>query len=159
MPQQTAQQGTRQNLWQLLWKDPQNYIPNPEAFSKVAEERAMEISKDGKDERGNPKRNKTSQLRKFYDELFKLNQRAKMPGINWDTILPHVHMLIAKVAYAKGRDLVTDSFVSMLKDLLSKVEHKEQLHVVTSFLEAFMAFYNGIVQEINKEGGDEAYSH
>jgi CRISPR-associated protein Csm2 len=141
MPQQAAQHGTSQNLWQILWKDSQNYIPNPEAFSKVAEEWARKISEEGKDDRGNAKRNKTSQLRKFYDELFKLNQRARMPEINWDTILPHVHMLIAKVAYAKGRDLVTDKFVSMLKDLLSQVKHKEQLHVVASFLEAFMAFY------------------
>lgn len=122
------------DLWKKLWKDEGKNLLNPEAFSKTAEEWASEVSKDGK-------RNKTSQIRKFYDELFKLNQRARMQGSNWDAILPHVHMLIAKAAYAKGRDLVTDSFVDGLKTMLSEIKTKEHLHAVTSFLEAFMAFY------------------
>lgn len=122
------------DLWKNLWKDEGKNLLNPEAFSKTAEKWASEVSKDGK-------RNKTSQIRKFYDELFKLNQRARMQGSNWDAILPHVHMLIAKAAYAKGRDLVTDSFVEGLKAMLSEIKTKEHLHAVTSFLEAFMAFY------------------
>jgi CRISPR-associated protein Csm2 len=129
------------SLWKLLWKDAQNYVPNPEAFSKVAEDWAIKVSGYGQEQSQAQKQNKTSQLRKFYDELFKLNQRAKMEGSNWDTILPHIHMLIAKVAYAKGRGLVSDSFVLGLKDLLSNIKQKEHLHVVTSFLESFMAFY------------------
>lgn len=127
--------------WEDLWKDEGKNLLNPEAFSKIAEEWAKKISDEGKDEKGNAKRNKTSQIRKFYDELFKLNQRARMQGSNWDAILPHVHMLIAKAAYAKGRDLVTDSFVEGLKTMLSEIKTKEHLHAVTSFLEAFMAFY------------------
>ncbi|MEJ5299603.1 MAG: type III-A CRISPR-associated protein Csm2 [Thermodesulforhabdaceae bacterium] len=125
------------SLWKELWKDEKTNLVNPEAFSKIAEEWAKKIS--GEDQ--NQRKNKTSQLRKFYDEIFKLNQRARAQESNWDEILPYVHLVIAKAAYAKGRGLVTDSFVNELKEMLSNVKTREHLHAVTTFLEAFMAFY------------------
>ncbi len=131
---------TVRNLWKALWKDEKSNLVNPEAFSKIAEKWAKEVSEEGM-ERGRAKRNKATQIRKYYDELFKLNQRARMQGSEWEAILPHVHMLIAKAAYAKGRDLVTDSFVDGLRDMISGVQTREHLQAVTSFMEAFMAFY------------------
>ncbi len=93
------------------------------------------------------KKNKSSQLRKFYDELFKLNQLAKADKESWDIILPQVHMIIAKAAYAKGRGLITDDFLIPLKQLIEAVERPD-LNTVVSFLEAFTGFHSSI-EKIN----------
>ncbi len=116
----------------MLWKDWEKNIPNPEAFSEKVEKLAKQVS----EQRG---KNKSSQLRKFYDELFKLNQLAKSE--NWDVILPQVHMVIAKAAYAKGRGLITDDFLVPLRELIKAVKTPEHLNTVVSFFEAFTAFY------------------
>ena len=60
---------------------------------------------------------------------------------NWNLILPHVHMVVAKAAYAKGRELVTDSFVALMRDGISQVKSKEDLPIFTSFFESFIGFY------------------
>jgi CRISPR-associated protein Csm2 len=56
-------------------------------------------------------------------------------------ILPHVHMLVAKTAYAQGRKLVTQSFVDLIKSGITQIEEKEDLQVFANFLEAFIGFY------------------
>lgn len=50
-------------------------------------------------------------------------------------------MLIAKVVYAKGRKLVTDSFVKMMKDGINQIHDRKDIQVFTNFLESFMGFY------------------
>jgi len=128
-----------EKIAKYVWKDDKRLIPNPEAFSKTAEEVAKLIGERGREERAS--KNKSSQIRKYYDEIFKLNQRARSQGANWDVVLAQVHMIVAKVAYAKGRKLVTDEFEKLMRELIKSIETKEHLNVVTNFLEAFMAFY------------------
>ncbi|SFM60438.1 type III-A CRISPR-associated protein Csm2 [Thermodesulforhabdus norvegica] len=123
------------NYVEKLWMDKKNNIPNPKAFSEEAEKLARQVSTNSKG-RGV---NKSSQLRKFYDELFRLNQIAKPE--NWDVVLPQVHMVIAKAAYARGRGLITDDFLNPLRELIKAVEKPEHLNTVVSFFEAFTAFY------------------
>ncbi len=112
---------------------------NPEVFSKEAEKWAERIYN-----RGERKKNKSSQLRKFYDEFFKLYQRAEsfsQENEFNDIIMPQLHMLIPKVVYAKGRNLVTDEFVEMLKDIVLQIKNREDLKIATQFFEAFIGFY------------------
>lgn len=118
-----------------LWKDPDNRILDPLLFSEEADQRAREIGTE------DTRKNKSTQLRRFFDEVIKLNTRAQARDADWDLILPYVHMIVAKTAYAKGRDLVTDSFVNLMREGISQVKVKEDLRVFTSFLEAFMGFY------------------
>ena len=55
--------------------------------------------------------------------------------------IAQLHRQLALVHYAKGRELVSDSFVKMMDELIGAVEKKEDLQVITDFLEAFMAYY------------------
>ena len=69
-----------------------------------------------------------------------------MEGSDWNAILAQLHRQLALVHYAKGRDLVTESFVAMMDELIKAVsdveeQGKKDLEVITNFLEAFMAFY------------------
>jgi len=118
-----------------LWKDKANRKLEPTLFSETAEKLAKDIGAEGNNV------NKSTQLRRYYDEVVRLATQAKASTANMDLILPQVHMLVAKVAYAKGRNLVTDSFVQMMKSGISQVENKEDLQVFANFLESFMGFY------------------
>lgn len=126
-------------LVEQIWKDKSKNEVNPLAFSELAQKIAKKISDEGGGKKG--RQNKSSQLRKYYDVIFNLNQRAKVEGANWNAILAQLHRQLALVHYAKGRNLVTDSFVKMMDELIKAVNNKEDLQIVTDFLESFMAFY------------------
>ena len=118
-----------------LWKEKTNKRLDPLLFSEKAETLAREIGGAGKNI------NKSSQLRRYYDEVFRLNTHAKDDSAHLDLVLPQVHMLLAKVAYAKGRNLVSDSFVEMMKSGIQQIQDKDDLQVFTNFLESFMGYY------------------
>ncbi len=121
-----------------FYKDRQKKTLDPLLFSSVAEDWASKVYKSGERERD---KNKRSQLRKFYDELLRLNALAKMSPGDWDDIHPYVNMLIAKVVYARGRNKVTREFEDMLKYCISHVQEDKDLDVFANFFEAFMGFY------------------
>ena len=121
-----------------LWKNPEEKILDPFLFSQIADNLAERISNEGKKERG---KNKSTQLRRFFDEITRLNIQAQSQDANWNLILPHVHMVVAKAAYAKGRELVTDSFVALMRDGISQVKSKEDLRIFSNFFESFIGFY------------------
>lgn len=118
-----------------LWKDRENRVLDPLLFSTIADEKAKSISQEDRN------RNKGTQLRRFFDELIRLNSQAQQRGADWNLILPQLHMMIAKAAYAKGRKLVTDSFVTLMQDGIYQIENKDDLKIFTNFLESFMGFY------------------
>ena len=128
-------------LVEQIWKDKSKNEVNPLAFSELAQKRAREIHEEGLNRRGKPEKNKSTQLRKYYDVIFNLNQRAKMTASNWNAILAQLHRQLALVHYAKGRNLVTDTFVKMMDELIKAVNNREDLQIITDFLESFMAFY------------------
>lgn len=118
-----------------FYKDREKRTLNPKLFSKVAEDLAREFSNAG------DRINKRSQLRKFYDEVLRLNSLAKSNRQDWDNILPFVNMLIAKATYAQGRKLVTPDFVDFIKRSIGQIDVPEDLDVFTNLFQAFMGFY------------------
>ncbi len=119
-----------------LWKDRERKILDPEIFSTKAEQFARQIS-----EEATGTLNKGTQLRKFFDEILRLKTLAQVPGSDWNLILPQVHMVIAKTAYAKGRKLVSQSFVNHIREGIEQIETEEDLRVFSNHMEAFMGFY------------------
>ncbi len=119
----------------VLWKDRENKIVDPLLFSEVALSKAQLLGSKG------GRVNKGSQLRRFFDEVIRLNDTAKANGVGMELVLPYLHMLIAKAAYARGRKLVCDDFVSLVRDGIEQIETKDDLKVFANFFEAFMAFY------------------
>lgn len=130
-----------------LWRDEQAKEAkelDPALFFQTAEKLAGDIDKDGRDPQGREKWNKSTQLRRFYDELVRLNSQAQAKGNEWGMIKPRVHMIVAKAAYAKGRDLVTDKFVNLIREGIKQVDTREDLQVFTNFFESFMGFYKAL---------------
>jgi CRISPR-associated protein Csm2 len=103
-------------------------------FAAVAESCAQKIGEDNK-------KNKPSQLRKFYDELGMWAERVRAEPDKFAEFLPFIRMLNAKVAYAKGRDLVDANYQALMNHCLKEVTTPETLNLCKTFFEAFMGYY------------------
>jgi len=123
----------------IFWKDVEKRKVDPTLFSAKAQDLALKLAEDNSKIR---KVNKRTQIRKFYDEVVKLDTEAKSRSVEeWDYILPLIHMLTAKAAYAKGRELVSDAFVNFIKSSIDQIKEREDLTVFAGFFEALMGFY------------------
>jgi len=124
-----------------LWKDEEKGLMDPLLFSETAEKFAREIAAEGKKNRNN----KGTQLRRFFDEIVRLQSQAKCLSENdaekWSNILPYIHMLVSKAAYAEGRKLVSPSFVTLIKTGIGQIKTPRDLTVFANFFESFMGFY------------------
>ncbi len=107
-------------------------------FAAIAERCARSVGlNDGRAR----KENKPSQLRKFYDELGMWAERVRAEPDKFAEFLPFIRMLNAKVAYAKGRDLVDANYEALMNHCLKEVTNPETLHLCKTFFEAFMGYY------------------
>lgn len=106
-----------------------------ELFSTIAQNAAQRIAS------GSTRVNKSSQLRRFYDELCMWEEKTTREPEKFAEFLPFIRMLNAKAAYAEGRDLVNRDFVSLLQHTLKEVNSPETLTICKYFWEAFMGFY------------------
>lgn len=128
-----------------LWKDREKGIVEPTLFSTTAKEWADKLGKESKIVK--EKINKQSQLRRFFDEVVRLNDMAKnrQSPVPMALVLPSLHMLIAKASYAQGRDLVSPSFVELMRGSIEQIKDdgngRKDLQVFTNFFESLMAFY------------------
>jgi CRISPR-associated protein Csm2 len=122
-----------------FWKDSKKELIDPTLFSSKAENLALEISEEHRQEK--EKVNKRTQIRKFYDEVVRLDMEAKAREENWNDIAPLVHMLTAKAAYAKGRSLISVGFLNFIRNSVEQINSARDLSVFANFFEAFMGFY------------------
>jgi CRISPR-associated protein Csm2 len=113
---------------------------DPNLFADIAQTKARVIAEEG---RG--RKNKSSQLRKFYDELVMWHDKVFEHGVNHDTkyseLAPFIKMLCAKVAYAKGREHVSEGFEKLFTHVIRAISDPSTLKQAKLFMEAFMGFY------------------
>jgi CRISPR-associated protein Csm2 len=108
---------------------------SPDLFDSVANETAEVIAQARNS-------NKSTQLRKYYDELAMWEQKIKQNPDKYGEYLPLIKMLNAKVAYANGRKLVDDNFVKLMRHCLGQLtDDKKSFATCKLFFEAFMGFY------------------
>ena len=110
--------------------------PKPDLFSETAEKVAQEISSS----KGNL--NKPTQLRKFYEDVLKWQEKVGSSDEAFKKYLPMIRMTVAKVAYAKGRKHVDANFEKLMRHCLSmeQLTNAKTLKHCKLFLEAFMGF-------------------
>lgn len=110
--------------------------PN-EIFSDIAQRAAQHIKE-------NKNVNKTTQLRKFYDELAMWNERVQLARENkeakFQELVPFIKMLKAKVAYARGRKHIDDRFLDIFNRCIDQANNVETLRDAKLFMEAVMGF-------------------
>jgi len=111
---------------------------NIELFGDIAKKIADEIAEEGKGQI-----NKSTQIRKFYDAVLKLNKKAQnVRASEYKTkVYPFVVMLKSKVAHAKARKLVSEKFEKMINTCVIQANTKEKMELFKLFFEAFIGFY------------------
>ena len=106
-----------------------------EIFSDIAQRAAQHIKQSNNV-------NKTTQLRKFYDELAMWNDRVQLARENkenkFQELAPFIKMLKAKVAYARGRKHVDDHFLEVFNRCIDQANNVETLRDAKLFMEAVM---------------------
>lgn len=121
--------------------------PNGDLFDATAERAAEEIAKSAKASKRD--KNKSTQLRRFYDEIVMWDQRIRQLKederirIYGTQYLPLIKMLNAKAAYAESRELIDQNFLTLLRHGLRQLEpdKPEAFKNFKLFMEAFMGFY------------------
>lgn len=116
-----------------------DYKKDQELLNKTALQHAQNIGKDVKN----------TQIRKFYDQVLELTQKAKHVTDFEGEILPFVKMLNSKVAYAStrksgGANLINKAFVDMMSACINQIDSKEKLAIFKLFFEAVIGFHKSI---------------
>lgn len=134
--------------------------PGIDLFDKVAKSLAEELARPQilvERRRGGERRwevsmekdaNKPAQVRRFYDELCMWEQKARDTQ-TFEKLLPLIKMMNAKVAYARGRELVDDKFVAWFSACMAQVQDSSEVGLSTfrnfrTLFEAFLGFFKQI---------------
>ena len=110
-------------------------------FADIAQEAARTIAAAGAG-----KTNKSSQLRKFYDELVMWHDKlafekaADARAAKYRELAPFIKMMNAKVAYAKGRGHVDQNFEQLFSHLIRQIACPATLKNAKLFMEAVLGF-------------------
>lgn len=111
--------------------------PENDFFSEQAKKAAEGCYSGGKQFKDS---NKPTQLRRFYDELLKWDEKVSAHEERFTELLPLIQMMRAKAAYARSRDLIDDTFSELFDSLIRSIDSKKTLHNASLFLEAFMGY-------------------
>lgn len=107
----------------------------PDLFDKTAKGVAKVIASTDRS------KNKSTQLRRFYDELVMWEEKVRQNPGKFEENLPFIRMLKAKAAYAQGRKLVDCTFVDLVEQTIDFIKSADDLRIAKLFFEAFLGFY------------------
>lgn len=113
--------------------------PDAELFNKTAEGYAEKFSKTDKSTA-----NKSTQIRRFYDELVSWQQRIGGDENEFKKYEAFIRMLNAKVAYAKGRGLVDDEFLKWFQLCITSTTSAKALDHFRLHFEAVLGFLKAL---------------
>lgn len=119
-----------------------DYKKDDELLNKTAQKWANDIGAG----RGGVQ---NTQIRKFFDQVLELNNKAKHSDDFEGEVLPFVKMLNSKVAYASSRNsaggkLINKTFVDMMNSCINQVNSKESLAVFKLFFESVIGFHKSL---------------
>ena len=113
--------------------------PAAELFNKEAEDFARTFSQSAKREA-----NKSTQIRRFYDELVSWQERVNGNDEEFKKYEAFIRMLNAKVAYAKGRGLVDENFEKWFRDCIAATTNARALNHFRLHFEAILGFLRAL---------------
>lgn len=110
--------------------------PSADMFDQLAEKIAANfVQRD--------RVNAPSQIRRFYDELVRYDDRHRANRKGTEAFrrdLPFIRMISAHVAYARQRKLVDDGFMKFVQACIRKVESPDDLSNFRTLFEAVIGF-------------------
>lgn len=114
------------------------FPPDKELFNEEAERVAKRLAQAARH------LNKSTQIRRFYDELVGWQERIGGDDGKFEHYLAFIRMLNAKVAYAKGRDLVDEQFETWFRGCLKTTTSARALDNFRLHFEAVIGFLKAL---------------
>jgi CRISPR-associated protein Csm2 len=114
--------------------------PDPGLFDTLAEDEARKLDAEG----GRSSKNKSTQIRRFYDELVGWQERIGGDDAKFKQYEAFIRMLNAKVAYAKGRGLVGDEFERWFRECIKSTTSAKALDHFRLHFEAVLGFLKAL---------------
>ncbi len=114
------------------------FPPDAELFNDTAEAVAKRLDQAA------AYLNKPTQIRRFYDELVGWQERIDGDDEKFHQYEAFIRMLNAKVAYAKGRKLVDDEFVSWFRLCIKTTTNARALDHFRLHFEAVLGFLKAL---------------
>ncbi|MEF8703574.1 MAG: type III-A CRISPR-associated protein Csm2 [Candidatus Accumulibacter sp. UW26] len=115
-----------------------DFPPDPELFNERAEAVARRL------DRAAGSVNKPTQIRRFYDELVGWQERIGGDEEKFTQYVAFIRMLNAKVAYAKGRNLVDPEFVEWFRGCIKTTTSAKALDHFRLHFEAVLGFLKAL---------------
>lgn len=115
-------------------------IPSADLFDSVAESVAQKLDQEA----GRSNKNKSTQIRRFYDELVGWQERIDGDADKFKQFEAFIRMLNAKVAYAKGRGLVGDEFERWFRECIKATTSATALNHFRLHFEAVLGFLKAL---------------
>ena len=113
--------------------------PDAELFNGNAESVAIKLANAPKREQ-----NKSTQIRRFYDELVGWQERIAGDDEKFKQYEAFIRMLNAKVAYAKGRGLVDEEFAKWFGHCIKSTTSAKALDHFRLHFEAVLGFLKAL---------------
>lgn len=115
-----------------------DYEKDEQLFGETAKKWANKLEADS-----SRTSNKINQIRGFYDKIMELNEKAQnLSDVEYKKeVYPFVIMQNSKVAYAKTRDLVSESFVKMINYCVEEAKDVKKMNNFKLFFESIIGFY------------------
>lgn len=85
-------------------------------------------------------KNKSSQLRKFYDYVIRIKDTIKYDTKTFDEVITEINKLDYYASYAETRGKVTKYFVDFIKENLKNINGKEDFLAFSTHFEAVIAY-------------------
>jgi len=118
--------------------------PPTTLFSDDAEKIAQTFDESAKADKGGREKNKSTQIRRFYDELVGWQERIGNDDEKFKHYAAFIHMLNAKAAYAEGCNLVTREFAQWLRGCIAQIDSPRTLNHFRLHFEAMLGFLKQI---------------
>ncbi|MER2518881.1 MAG: type III-A CRISPR-associated protein Csm2 [Candidatus Accumulibacter phosphatis] len=115
-----------------------SFPPDAELFNEEAERVANRLAQAARH------LNKSTQIRRFYDELVGWQERIAGDDGKFEQYLAFIRMLNAKVAYAKGRGLVDGEFETWFRGCLKATTSARALDHFRLHFEAVLGFLKAL---------------
>ena len=119
-------------------------IPSADLFDTIAEGVARKLDDEARNSKRGKEMNKSTQIRRFYDELVGWQERIDGDADKFRQFEAFIRMLNAKVAYAKGRELVGPEFESWFRECIKATTSATALNHFRLHFEAVLGFLKAL---------------
>lgn len=130
---------------------------NPKGFAEIIKTDAEQVAKEIIKSKNGKNVNSYTQLRRYYDELLRIQMMTSVKTNEFDKYLPTIYILGSKIAYANARRTLSDDIANFLEQNIKEIKNKADFDNFIMYYEAilgYMKYYENKNKNNNKANGN-----